>query len=440
MLPVIALIGRPNVGKSTLFNRLTRSRDALVADYPGLTRDRQYGNGKLGDAPYLVVDTGGLVGDERGLDRLMADQVWFAVEEADAVVFLLDARDGINLSDEQIARRLRRSGKPSYLALNKVDGVDATAVTAEAFALGLGEPLPIAAAHGRGVNTLINQVLAGLPGLENSGDGLPLDASGIRIAVVGRPNVGKSTLINRMLGEQRVLAFDQPGTTRDSIYIPFERDGREYTLIDTAGLRKSAKQEDDIEIIAAFKTKEAIRQADLLFLVIDAHLGPSQQDAKILELILEEHKMAVVLANKIDLFTESGWKPKFLDKIEEVFHFYRDIPVVFISALTRKGLPDLLEKIHWAEEKMHVQIPTPELNDFFFEAIRQAPAPVWGTTNVKFYYLTQTRQKPPAFIAFANHPEGVDTAYKRFLINKLKERFDLWGVPIRIFVMKSGKN
>ena len=287
MLPVIAIIGRPNVGKSTLFNQLTRSRDALVADFPGLTRDRQYGNGKVGERPYLIVDTGGLVGDEHGLDGLMADQVWVAVEEADVVLFLLDARDGINLSDEQIANRLRRSGKTAHLVLNKTDGQDITAVTADAYSLGLGEPAMIAAAHGRGVSGLMDRVLADLPAVQEADEASDPEADGIRIAVVGRPNVGKSTLTNRMLGEERVLAFDQPGTTRDSIYIPLERDGNRYTLIDTAGVRRRSKVSEAIEKFSVIKTLQAINDANVVILVLDAHSEVSEQDATLAGHVVE---------------------------------------------------------------------------------------------------------------------------------------------------------
>ena len=268
LLPVIALIGRPNVGKSTLFNRLTRSRDALVADYPGLTRDRQYGNGQVGERPYLVVDTGGLVGAEQGLDGLMAEQVWMAVEEADAVLLLLDARDGLNVGDEQIAARLRRRGKNVYVVLNKADGQGLDAVVADAFALGLGEPAQISAEHGRGVVALMERVLAELPAAAAGTQALETGSRGIRIAVVGRPNVGKSTLINRMLGEQRVLAYDQPGTTRDSIYIPFSRDGEDYTLIDTAGVRRRSRVDEAIEKFSVIKTLGAIDAAAVVIAVL----------------------------------------------------------------------------------------------------------------------------------------------------------------------------
>ena len=430
----VAIIGRPNVGKSTLFNRLIGQRKSVVKNQPGVTRDILVETAELWGKSFEILDTGGLTESHDLISELIFDQVSKLLGTVDLLILVMDGKTGVTPEDREVYRLAQTSGTPFVILVNKLDTLSDRELLLSEFYEFEAPIFGVSLEQHHGFTTFLEALFERIPAQQTE------LKEGLKIAFVGKPNAGKSQLINTLLNEPRVLVSPQAGTTVDRVEIPFKLNGRHYTLIDTAGLRKSAKQEDDIEIIAAFKTKEAIRQADLLFLVIDAHLGPSQQDAKILELVLEEHKMAVVLANKIDLFTESGWKPKFLDKIEEVFHFYRDIPVVFISALTRKGLPDLLEKIHWAEEKMHVQIPTPELNDFFFEAIRQAPAPVWGTTNVKFYYLTQTRQKPPAFIAFANHPEGVDTAYKRFLINKLKERFDLWGVPIRIFVMKSGKN
>jgi len=439
MLPVIALIGRPNVGKSTLFNRLTRSRDALVADYPGLTRDRQYGNGKLGDAPYLVVDTGGLLGDEQGLDRLMADQVWFAVEEADAVIFLLDARDGINLSDEQIAGRLRRSGKPGYLALNKVDGVDATAVTAEAFALGFGEPLHIASAHGRGVNTLINKVLAELPGLETGGDRVPLDARGIRIAVVGRPNVGKSTLINRMLGEQRVLAFDQPGTTRDSIYIPFERDGQEYTLIDTAGVRRRSRVSEAIEKFSVIKTLQAINDANVVILVLDAQGDEvSEQDATLAGHIVESGTALVVAVNKWDGLDDER-RQRFRDQLERRLPFLDFARRYFISALHGSGVGNLFDAVQTAYRAAVSKIGTPELTRLLEQAVNEHQPPLVRGRRIKLRYAHQGGQNPPIIVIHGNQTARLPQTYKRYLNNYFRKALPLVGTPIRL-EFKTGDN
>jgi GTP-binding protein len=430
----VAIIGRPNVGKSTLFNRLIGQRKSVVKNRPGVTRDILIETAELWGKSFEVLDTGGLTESQDLISELIFTQVSQLLGTVDLLVLVMDGKTGVTPEDREVYRLAKASGTPFVIFVNKLDALQDTELLLSEFYEFEAPIFGASLEQHHGFTAFLEDLHARIPSQHHE------IQEGLKIAFVGKPNAGKSQLVNALLGEPRVLVSPEAGTTVDSVDIPFVLEGRQYTLIDTAGLRKSARQEDDIEIIASFKTQDAIRRADLLFLVIDATLGPSQQDAKILELILEEHKMAVVVANKIDLFNEGGWKQQFLDKVEQVFHFYRDIPIVFTSALTRKGLKDLTEKIRWAEDKIYTQIPTSELNDFFFEAIRQAPAPVWGTTNVKFYYLTQTKQKPPAFIAFANHPDGVDTAYRRFLINKLKERFDLWGVPIRIFVLKSGKN
>ncbi|NNF15512.1 MAG: ribosome biogenesis GTPase Der, partial [Gammaproteobacteria bacterium] len=279
MLPVVALVGRPNVGKSTLFNVLTRTRDALVADRPGLTRDRQYGFGKVGPLPFIVIDTGGLSGDIDGLDGLMARQTQQAVKEADAIVFLVDAREGLTAADEQVATMLRRLDKPAHLVVNKSEGLDGDIVNAEFYALGMGVPMSIAAAHGHNVRELMDEVLHDYPVPENAGD---VDDKSIRVAIVGRPNVGKSTLVNRLVGEERVLAYDQPGTTRDSVFVPFSRDGVHYTLIDTAGVRRRAKVSEDIEKFSIVKTLQAIDKADVVVCMLDARESVTDQDVRLL--------------------------------------------------------------------------------------------------------------------------------------------------------------
>ncbi|MEJ2591057.1 MAG: ribosome biogenesis GTPase Der, partial [Candidatus Thiodiazotropha sp.] len=292
MLPVIALVGRPNVGKSTLFNRLTRSRDALVADQPGLTRDRKYGTGKLGDQPYVVVDTGGISGDQVGIDMLMQQQVRQAIGEADHILFLLDAREGCTGGDETIAQELRRTGKPVTLAVNKSEGLDESLAGSDFYRLGFGEPQLIAAAHGRGVRNLIDSVLERLP--VNEEPALAPEELGIQIAVVGRPNVGKSTLVNRLLGEERVVAFDQPGTTRDSIFIPFVRNDRHYTLIDTAGVRRRARIKEAIEKFSIIKTLQAIEAANVVLMVLDARQGVGEQDATLAGHVLESGRALIL--------------------------------------------------------------------------------------------------------------------------------------------------
>jgi len=432
MLPVIALIGRPNVGKSTLFNQLTRSRDALVADYPGLTRDRQYGQGRVGGRPYLVVDTGGLVGDERGLDGLMAEQVWLAVEEADAVVFLLDAREGINLSDEQIATRLRRSGKRVFLALNKIDGVDPAVVTGDAFALGLGEPAQIAAAHGRGVAALIESVLTALPEADVPAEEPDEQTEGMRIAVVGRPNVGKSTLINRMLGEQRVLAFDQPGTTRDSIYIPFERDGKAYTLIDTAGVRRRGRISEAIEKFSVIKTLQAINDANVAILVLDAQGGEvAEQDATLAGHILESGSALVVAVNKWDGLGESD-RQWFRQQLERRLPFLDFAERYFISALHGSGVGDLFGAVEDAYRAATVKVPTPELTRLLERAVHEHQPPLVNGRRIKLRYAHQGGQNPPVIVVHGNQTACLPQSYKRYLGNYFRQALHLVGTPVRM--------
>ena len=438
MLPVIALIGRPNVGKSTLFNRLTRSRDALVADFPGLTRDRQYGNGRIGDHPYLVIDTGGLVGGEQGLDGLMADQVWQAVDEADAVIFMLDARDGINLSDEQIADRLRRSGKPAWLTLNKADGQDTGAILADAYALGLGEPSPIAATQGHGVTTLINAVLADFPSSEVI-EAEKRERKGIRIAVVGRPNVGKSTLINRMLGEERVLAFDQPGTTRDSIYIDFERDGEPYTLIDTAGVRRRSKVNEAIEKFSVIKTLQAINDADVALLVLDAHTGEvAEQDATLAGHVLESGTAVVITINKWDGLDDEQ-RTWFRDQLDRRLPFLGFAERYFISALHGSGVGDLYDAVKTAHRAASIQVSTPDLTRLLEQAVHDHQPPLVRGRRIKLRYAHQGGQYPPVIVIHGNQTSRLPHTYKRYLNNFFRAALKLVGTPIRL-EFKTGDN
>lgn len=431
MLPVVALIGRPNVGKSTLFNRLTRSRDALVADYPGLTRDRQYGNGQVGDRPYLVVDTGGLVGGEEGLDSLMADQVWQAVDEADAVIFMLDARDGLNLSDEQIAERLRRSGKKAWLALNKSDGQDTAAIIADAYALGLGDPVPIAATQGHGVNALINRVLAGFPAHEEI-EAEKRAHKGIRIAVVGRPNVGKSTLTNRMLGEERVLAYDQPGTTRDSIYIDFERDGEPYTLIDTAGVRRRSKVSEVIEKFSVIKTLQAINDADVALLVLDAHAGEvTEQDATLAGHILESGTALVVTINKWDGLDDEqrNW---YRDQLDRRLPFLGFAERYYISALHGSGVGELYQAVKTAHRSASIKVGTSELTRILEQAVHDHQPPLVRGRRIKLRYAHQGGQYPPVIVIHGNQTSRLPHTYKRYLNNYFRSALKLVGTPIRL--------
>jgi GTP-binding protein len=435
MLPVIALVGRPNVGKSTLFNRLTRSRDALVADQPGLTRDRQYGVGKLGDRPYLVVDTGGLSGEGEGVDVLMAQQVEAAIEEADHVFFLVDAKAGGNSSDEAIAERLRRTGKPITPVVNKSENLDRELASAEFYALGLGDPVAIAAVHGKGVNGLINDVLETFPEAAEESEE---EEKGIHIAVVGRPNVGKSTLVNRMLGEERVVAFDQPGTTRDSIFIPFSRDGHPYTLIDTAGVRRKARVREAIEKFSVIKTLQAIEQANVVLLVLDAQKEIGEQDASLAGHILESGRALVVVINKWD-----GLDP---DKREWIKgELERRLPFLdfaeqrFISALHGSGVGDLYQAVDKAYANAMRNMATPELSRILEWAVQEHQPPLVRGRRIKLRYAHQGGQNPPIIVIHGNQTDSVPDPYKRYLVNRFRKALKLDGTPVRL-EFRSGDN
>ncbi|RMG33817.1 MAG: ribosome biogenesis GTPase Der [Gammaproteobacteria bacterium] len=437
MLPVIALVGRPNVGKSTLFNQLTRSRDALVADQPGLTRDRQYGIGRLGDRPYLVVDTGGISGDRDGIDALMEKQVLAAIDEADHLLFLVDARDGLTAGDELIAERLRRTGKPVALVVNKTDGLDPLAVASEFHALGLGDPRPIAAAQGRGVRSLIEGVLATLPPIQATVEEAR-DERGIQIAVVGRPNVGKSTLINRLLGEERVVAYDRPGTTRDSIFIPFETEGRRYTLIDTAGVRRRARIHEAIEKFSVIKTLQAIEQANVVLLVLDAQQGISEQDATLAGHVLDSGRALVVVINKWD-----GLAPEEREHVKA--EMQRRLPFLgfaewhFVSALHGSGVGHLMEAVDAAYRAAMIDLPTPELTRVLEEAVAEHQPPLVRGRRIKLRYAHQGGKNPPIIVIHGNQVDQLPATYQRYLVNRFREAFRLRGTPLRI-ELRAGKN
>lgn len=439
MLPVVAIVGKPNVGKSTLFNRLTRSRDALVADYPGLTRDRQYGSGKIGERPYLVVDTGGLEGGEQGLDGLMVEQVWIAVEEADTVLFMLDARGGINVADQQIAKRLRRSGKQILLVLNKADTVEVETVLDDVYALGLGEPAAIAAAHGRGVRSLIDKVLDGLPSNRQETLLPAPEAPGIRIAMVGRPNVGKSTLTNRILGTERVLTFDQPGTTRDSIYIPFQRDGCDYTLIDTAGVRRRSRISEAIEKFSVIKTLQAINDAHVAILVLDAQGGEvAEQDASLAGHVIESGTALVVAINKWDGLDDDqrAW---FRQQLDRRLPFLGFAERYFISALHGSGVGELFAAVERAYKASQIKVSTPDLTRLLERAVHEHQPPLVRGRRIKLRYAHQGGQNPPVVVIHGNQTERLPDTYKRYLNNWFRNALQLVGTPIRM-EFKTGDN
>lgn len=434
-LPVIALVGRPNVGKSTLFNRLTRTRDALVADQPGLTRDRQYGIGKMGDRPYVVVDTGGLSGEEGGVEQLMEQQVQAAIAEADHILLLLDARAGCTPADQVIAGQLRRTGKPIHVVINKSESLDDDVAGADFFSLGLGEPLPISAAHGRGVRSLINELLQVLPG---EFEEVVEEDKGIMIAVVGRPNVGKSTLVNRLLGEERVVAFDQPGTTRDSVFITYSHDDKPYTLIDTAGVRRRARVSEVIEKFSVIKTLQAIEQANVVMLLLDGQQGIGEQDATLAGHILESGRALVVVINKWDgLQTEQRDQVK--ADIERKLPFLDFAVKRFVSALHGSGVGKLYEAIDKAYANATRKLATPELTRILEWTVQEHQPPMVHGRRIKLRYAHQGGQNPPIIVIHGNQTESIPMTYKRYLINRFREVLKLSGTPIRL-EFKSGEN
>jgi GTP-binding protein len=429
-LPVIALVGRPNVGKSTLFNRLTRTRDALVADQPGLTRDRKYGVGRLGSRPYLVVDTGGISGDREGVEALMEQQVQLAIGEADRILFLLDARDGLTGGDESIAAVLRRTGKPITLVVNKTDGIDYDSHSGDFYRLGIGEPVPIAAAHGRGVHGLIDTVLADLPEPETEGDADGADR-GIQIAVVGRPNVGKSTLVNRLLGEERVVAFDQPGTTRDAIDIPFESAGRRYTLIDTAGVRRRAKISEAIEKFSVIKTLQAIERANVVLLVLDAQQGISDQDAGLAGHVVDSGRALVVVINKWDGLGGDE-RDRIRSEMQRRLMFLDFADWRFVSALHGSGVGHLLAAVDAAFDAATVDLKTPELTRILEDAVAEHQPPLVHGRRIKLRYAHQGGKNPPIIVIHGNQTDEVPAAYQRYLMNRYRSVLKLSGTPMRI--------
>lgn len=431
--PKVAIIGRPNVGKSTLFNILTDSRKAVVKNRPGVTRDIQVEPVSIWGKDFDLIDTGGVTESQDLFSKLIREQVSDFLFSVDFIVAVMDGRAGLLPEDRDIIKIAKQTGKPMVLVVNKIDKThEDELLKAEFYEFGV-EVIGASFEQRRGVSDVLEWIVKMVPEAPKT------VIEGLRIAIVGKPNVGKSSLCNELLGMNRMLVSDVAGTTVDSIDSPFTHNDKNYVLVDTAGLRRQSRREDDIEIISAFKSQESIRRANLVLLVIDGTLGPSEQDAKIMQAILEDHKGVILVANKIDVAQEQieNFKVWFKSRVQQVFHFFVDVPVVFTSATEGFGIDALLNEVERVDEMINFRVTTSDLNDFFFETIRKAPAPVWGTTNVKFYYLTQTYQKPPAFMAFANHPDGVDNSYRRFLIKNLKERFNLWGLPIRIYCMKS---
>ncbi len=428
--PTIVLVGRPNVGKSTLFNRLTRTRDALVADQPGVTRDRQFGLGRTADREYLVVDTAGFdPSAKEGILHEMAQQAEQAIAEADVLLFLVDGRAGRTPQDEQIALKLRRAGRPVHLIVNKTEGMDRALVSADFHALGLGDPLPVSASHGDGVRQLMEFVLSAFPDEEHTTD--EADDSGPKVAVVGRPNVGKSTLINTLLGEERVIAFDLPGTTRDAIAIPFQKNGKPYTLIDTAGLRKRGKVFASVEKFSVIKTLQAIQQANVVVLVLDASQGISEQDAHIAGFIVESGRALVVAINKLDVVDEYR-KSRIDEEMARKLAFLTFARVHRISALHSKGVSALLKSVDAAFAAAMTKLSTPRITRTLQAAIAKQAPPRHGHFRPKMRYAHQGGSNPPIIVIHGNALEYIPAAYVRFLERTFIETFKLQGTPLRI--------
>lgn len=431
-LPVIALIGRPNVGKSTLFNRLTRSRDALVADRPGLTRDRQYGFGRVGPRPYIVVDTGGLVEGNEGVEAMMRAQSLQALAEADLALCLVDARSGPCAGDEVVAALLRRAGRPLQLVVNKAEGLNAGLAGSEFYALGLGEPMAISAAHGDGLAALMNAVLARVP----EADAAALPEDGVRVAVVGRPNVGKSTLINRLLGEERVLAFDQPGTTRDSVAIPFERDGKRYTLIDTAGVRRRSRIDDTIEKFSVIKTMQAMEQAHVVIAMGDARQGVGNQDARLLGLAADSGRALVIAVNKWDGL-DAYARDEVRRSLDLRLPFLDYARMHLISALHGTGVGDLMTSVDEAYAAANADLSTPKLTRVLERAVAAHAPPAVHGRRIKLRYAHQGGRNPPQIVIHGNQTRHLTPDYHRYLQNRFREAFKLFGTPIELLFRTS---
>ena len=439
MKPVIALVGRPNVGKSTLFNRLTKTRDAIVADYAGLTRDRHYGNAKLGKREFIVVDTGGFEPDaSTGIFKEMAKQTRQAVAEADVVLFVVDARGGVTAQDHEIAKYLRRLGKSAYVVANKAEGMTESTQFGEFYELGLGPVIPISAAHGQGIRSLLEAALESLGPEEEAGSEEESSPGTIKLAVAGRPNVGKSTLINTWLGEERLVAFDLPGTTRDTIAVPFERSGQKFELIDTAGLRRKGKVFEAIEKFSVVKTLQAIETANVVLLLIDAIDGVTDQDAHIAGYILESGRAVVVAVNKWDAVDE--YQRELVKRsLETRLGFLKFAALHLISARKRQGLGPVWDSIAQAHRAANRKMPTPVLTRLLLEAVQFQTPKKTGMYRPKLRYAHQGGMNPPIIVVHGNSLEHVTEAYKRFLEGRFRKEFDLVGTPLRI-QMKSAVN
>ncbi|MCB9026543.1 MAG: ribosome biogenesis GTPase Der [Bdellovibrionaceae bacterium] len=429
----VAIIGRPNVGKSSLFNVLVKHRRSLVKNESGVTRDIIIEPAEWWGRRFDVVDTGGLTEAKDTISQLIREQIVSLLKSFDALIVVMDGKSGLVPEDKDVVRMAMESGLPYALVVNKIDSWSQKDLMLSEF-YEFGETLfPCSFEKRDGVDEVVEWIRATLPEDKNS------HFAGVRLAIVGKPNVGKSSLCNYLLNEKRMLVSDIAGTTMDSIELPFKYNNNDYLLVDTAGLRRPSKRDEGLERIAAVKSHNAIDRADIVLLLVDGLEDVSHQDARMVEYILERHKAVILVINKSDLGKSQldEFRKTHREQIAQKFHFFPDIPTVFISAKTGAGVKNLFADVDNLWQKLNKRITTSKLNNFFYEVIRAAPAPVWATQDVKFYYLTQTHQKPPSFIAFANHPQGVTPSYRRFLAKNIRENFDLKGVPIRIFVMGS---
>lgn len=431
MVPVIALVGRPNVGKSTLFNKLTRTMDALVADMPGLTRDRKYGDGKLGGFPYTVVDTGGLSGTEAGIDAHMAKQTLQAIEEADAVLFMVDAREGLTHTDTEIAASLRRLESPVFLVVNKIDGIGEDQASAEFFALGLGQPVTIAAAHSRGLSKMLAQVADALQLEDVEDDAADEPDDRIRVGVIGRPNVGKSTLINRLIGEQRVVAFDQPGTTRDVVSVPFDRGRRGYTLLDTAGVRRRGRVSEAVEKFSVIKTLQAVEGSHVCLFMVDAVEGITDQDLNLMAYIIDKGRSLILVVNKWDELS-SGERDHVKTELKRRAAFLQFTKSHYISALRGSGVDQLFSSINRAYESAKVNLSTPVLTRMLEHAVQEHQPPIVNGRRIKLRYAHQGGVNPPIVVIHGNQVDKVPGAYKRYLSNYFQQALGLFATPVRL--------
>lgn len=458
MLPVIAIVGRPNVGKSTLFNKLTRSRDALVADYPGLTRDRIYGFGKLGHVPYIVIDTGGIAGGEQGIDQAMAEQTKIALQEADISIIMVDGRSGLTSADEYVADLCRRHAKKTCLAVNKTEGLDMAIANGEFHALGLGQPIAISASHGDRISQLMEHVL-NLPklnsvlntsfeqlnenfidkkedvGFNNLVEKYDENRT-LKIAVIGRPNVGKSTLINRLIGEERLVVFNEPGTTRDSVPVEFERNEEKYILIDTAGIRRKARVNEVIEKFSIIKSLQAIEKADVVISVLDAHEGVTEQDVSLLGLVIERGRALVVAVNKWDGLSTDDRK-KIKNDLVRRLPFLDFAERIMISALHGTAVGDLLPMVNRAFKAAIRGMSTTELSQELKSAVMAHPTPLVRGRRIKLRYAHQGGRNPPVIVIHGNQTNYLPESYRRYLINRFRKVFKLKGTPVRLAFKKS---